>query len=137
MNVSREIKKAEAITRMKRLKLHSPCVKAFEKHDEVWLTEPFGGLYEFSGNEELVEQIKEFEREYNGLVYHVIHTPTEFGDLYNFLYVSDYIDEYEMDREDIAAGYAFVYVLNTSIPEFSEFGTIAVQERFGGIVRVG
>ena len=137
MNVSKEIKKSEAITRMKRLGLHSPCIKAFEKHDEVWLTEPFGGLYEFSSNTELAAQIKAFEQEYNGIVYHVIHTPTEFGDLYNFLYVSNYEEEWEMDREDIAAGYVFVYVLNTSIPEFSEFGTITVQERFGGLVRLG
>ena len=52
MNVSREIKKAEAINRMKELGLFAPCIKAF-KRDEVQLSEPTGGLYEFSNDKEL------------------------------------------------------------------------------------
>lgn len=136
MNVPREIKKEEAIKRMKALKLFAPCIKAFKNRDEVQLTEPTGGLYEFSSNEELTAKIKEFEKDYNALVYHVIHTPTMEMDMYNFLFVSDYDEEWAMDNADISDGYVLAYVWNTTVDYFSEFGSIAVQDRFGGLVRI-
>ena len=141
MKITMETKKTEAIKRMKELKLFAPCIKAFDKRNELQLTEPNGGLYEFSNDAELTAKVREFETEYNALVYHVIHSPLsvcgEFMDMYNFLYVSDYSEEWEMDNEDIKANYTMVYVWNKTIPEFSEFGSIAVAQRFGGLVRIG
>ena len=141
MNVSREIKKVEAINRMKELGLFAPCIKAFKSRDEVQLSEQTGGLYEFSADRELTAKVQEFERKNNALVYHVIHTlmrlDGEAMDMYNFLYVSDYQEEWEMDQNDIKEGYALVYVWNKTIDYFSEFGSIAVKEKFGGLVRIG
>ena len=122
---------------MKELELFAPCIKAFKDRNEVQLSEPTGGLYEFSGNEELTAKVKEFEQEYNALVYHVIHTYTQFGELYNFLYVSDYEEEWEMDQNDIKDNYVMCYVWNKDDDIFSEFGTIVVRQKFGGLVRVG
>lgn len=141
MNVSREIKKVEAINRMKELGLFAPCIKAFKNRDEVQLSELTGGLYEFSSNKELTAKVQEFERKNNALVYHVIHTPMrldgEAMDMYNFLYVSDYQEEWEVDNADIKEGYVFAYVWNKTIDYFSEFGSIAVKGMFGGLVRIG
>lgn len=141
MNVSREIKKEEAIKRMKALGLFAPCIKAFKDRDEVQLSEPTGGLYEFSADKELTVKVKEFEKDYSALVYHVIHSPIkidgEFMDMYNFLYVSDYDDEWEMDNADISDGYVFAYVWNKTVDFFSELGSIAVQGKFGGLTRIG
>lgn len=138
--VSKEIKKQEAIKRMQALGLFKPCIKAFAKYDEVQLSEPTGGLYEFSDDEELNAKVKEFEAEHEALVYHVIHTPVRidgiFMDMYNFLYISEYPEEYEMDMDDIKDGYVMAYVWNKSDDWLSEFGSIAVQERFGGLVRL-
>lgn len=141
MNVSREIKKVEAINRMKELGLFAPCIKAFKSRDEAQLSEQTGGLYEFSADRELTAKVQEFERKNNALVYHVIHTlmrlDGEVMDMYSFLYVSDYQEEWEMDQNDIKEGYALVYVWNKTIEYFSEFGSIAVKEKFGGLVRIG
>lgn len=137
MNISRELKKEEALKRMVALDLFPPCIQAFKNRDEVQLSEMTGGLYEFSREEELVAKVKEFEEEYNALVYHVIHTFTTFGELYNFLFVSDYEEEWEMDNADIQDNYAMCYVWNKTDEWCSEFGTIAVQQKFGGLVRVG
>ena len=122
---------------MKVLGLFKPCIKAFEKYDELQLTEPTGGLYEFGDNAELNAKIKEFEEEYNALVYHVIHTYTQFGELYNFLYVNDCEEEWEMDNADIVDGYVVAYVWNKSDDFLSEIGSIVVREIIGGLVRVG
>ena len=86
MNVSRELKKKEAIKRMEALRLFAPCIKAFKNRDEVQLTEPTGGLYEFSSNQELTAKVQEFEKEHNALVYHVIHTPTMEMDMCSLMY---------------------------------------------------
>lgn len=137
MNVSREDKKTEALKRMEVLGLFKPSIKAFKDRDEVQLSEQNGCLYEFSDNNVLNELVKNFEAQHNGLVYHVIHTYTEFGELYNFLYVSDHSEEWEMDNTDLADGYVFCYVENVDDPICSEFGTIAVKGKFGGLVRVG
>ena len=137
MNITRENKKKEAIKRMKALGLISPCIEEFDRHDTVWLSEPNGGLYEFSSNDKLIETIERVEREFNSLVYHVIHSRLEFGDMYSLLLVSDYDEEWEMDNEDIAEGYAMVYCINLDCPDFSEFGTIAYQSVNGGIKRIG
>ena len=131
-----ETKKAEAIKRMKVLDLYKPYINLFEKDNQIFLSEMTGGVYEFYENTALIEKVKEFEAEHNALVYHVIHTMTGFGELYSFLYVSDYEEEWEMDNEDIADGYVMSYVWNKTDEWCSEFGSIAVKNRFGGIVRV-
>lgn len=135
MSVSIEIKKTEAIKRMRHLDLYSPYIKAFEKKNEIFLSEMTGGVYEFNGNTELINKIKEFEADHNALVYHVIHTFTQFGELYNFLYISDHQEEWEMDNADLKDGYALAYVWNKDDEWCSEFGSIGVRGKFGGIVR--
>ena len=135
MNVSMEIKKAEAINRMKALDLYTDYIKAFKDNGEIFMSEMTGGVYEFEANTELCNKVKEFEAEHNALVYHVIHTLTQFGELYNFLYVSDYDEEWEMDNADIADGYALAYVWNKDDEWCSEFGSIGVKGLFGGIIR--
>ena len=138
--VSRESKKEESIKRMQALGLFKPCIRSFTKYDEVQLSEPTGGLYEFSDDAELNEKVQEFERDHDALVYHVIHSPIRIDgivmDMYNFLYVSDEEEEWLMDQDDIADGYVMAYVWNKSDDFLSEFGSIAVQERIGGLVRV-
>ena len=136
MNVTKEAKKAEAIKRMKALDLYDPYIKAFEDRDEIFMSEMTGGVYEFSENTELITAVKEFEAGHNAIVYHVIHTLTQFGELYTFLYVSDYEEEWEMDNDDIAEGYTLAYVWNKDDEWCSEFGSVGVRGQFGGIIRV-
>ena len=135
MNVSMENKKVEAIKRMKALDFYKPYINLFEKDNKIFLSEMTGGVYEFDEDEELNAKVKAFEEENDALVYHVIRTMTQFGELYNFLYVSDYEEEWEMDNADIEAGYALAYVWNKTDEWCSEFGSIGVRGKFGGIVR--
>lgn len=136
--MTHEQAKTIAIERMKVLQLFEPCIEAFEKRDEVQMSEPTGGLYEISGEERLLRIIEKFEQKYNALVYNVIHTYTEFGELYNLLYVGLEEDEYELDAtmKDLQDGYVFVWCENLDTDWCSEFGTIGVRNRFGGLVRM-
>lgn len=135
MNISMENKKAEAIKRMKALDLYKPYINLFEKDNKIFLSEMTGGVYEFDDNEELNAKVKAFEAEHDALVYHVIHTFTTIGEMYSFLYVSDYSEEYDIENSDIEEGYTLAYVWNKTDEWCSEFGSIGVRGKFGGIVR--
>ena len=129
----REKQKAEAIQRMRKLKVVSEAVKQFKEDDVIMVSEN-GFLYWLDDEQKKI--VKDFEEEYDGLVYMVIHNMTEFGELYSMLYVSKHEDEWEYDNEDLEQGYALAYVKNLDDDFCSEFGSIAIKNRFGGIVRV-
>ena len=135
MKVSREIKKEEAIKRMKAMNIYSDAIKQFKNADIVMVSEPpLGGLFWL--NDEEKEMVSKFEQENNALVYLVVRSFTNLGTMDNIFYVSDYQDEWEMDNADLNENYACVYVINHDMPDCSEFGTIAWKSVGGGILRV-
>ena len=134
MNVSREIKKEEAIKRMKAMNIYSDAIKQFKNADIVMVSEPpLGGLFWL--NDEEKEMVSKFEQENNALVYLVVRSFTNLGIMDNIFYVSDYQDEWFMDNADIDEHYACVYVINYDMPNCSEFGTIAWKSVGGGVIR--
>lgn len=124
--------KTEAIKRMKTLNIIPDAIKQFENKNTVMVSEN-GFLYEI--NDEQKNIIKEFEDEYNALVYIVIQNCTEFGKLYTFLYVSEHTDEWDMDNSDLTSGYPLAYIYNSTCPDFSEFGSVGIKNQFGGLIR--
>ncbi|MDO5546899.1 MAG: hypothetical protein Q4F79_00225 [Eubacteriales bacterium] len=131
--MTREMKKAEALERMKMLKLHSNVINEFQNQDKVNLSENGGFLYWL--NDDQKRRVAEFEKKYDALVYHVIRNITKFGELLSYLYVSDSEEEWEMDREDLRNGTALVYVENLNDKWCSEFGSIGIQPSLGGLLR--
>lgn len=135
MKITREIKKAEAINRMKAMEIIPEAIRQFEEDDLVNVSEnPYGFL--FWANESQKKLIAEFEAEYDALVYLANYCVTEFGRLLSLFYVSDYKEEWEMNNDDIKDGYSCVYCINLDCPDFSEFGGIAFKSVNGGIKRI-
>ena len=133
MKVTMEEKKTEALERMKMLNLYPNIIREFEKENILNMSESIGYLYWLTDEQQ--QYVSEFESEHDYLVYHVIHSFTEFGELLTFLYVSDSKDEWDFDRADLKDGYACAYVKNLDEDAFSEFGSIAFKQQFGGLVR--
>lgn len=125
MLITREEKKAEAIARMKAWGIFPETIDQFRKDDLVSESLPPMGAC-FWLDEAAKARVKEFEETHNALVYHVIHSYTNFGELENYLYVSDHKDEWEYDLEDLQHGEQLCYVQNLSDPICSEFGTIGI-----------
>ena len=129
--------KEVAIQCMKSLDIYNPYIKKFEKDGIITLFERYGGYYIDKDNEpELLAKIKEFEAEYECIVYAVTHEMFWFGECYSFLIVSKYEEEWEMTLREAAQGYAFSYVWNKSDEICSEFGTIGLKSFGGGIARI-
>lgn len=126
MNVSTEEKKAEALDRMKKLGIFPQTIRQFETDGFISISEPpFGAFYWAEGND--LERIRQFEAEYNALVYLVIRSYTNIGKMDSMLFVSDYPEEWEMDRNDMKHQQQVAYVYNHDAPDCSEIGAIGYE----------
>ena len=136
MNITIENKKQKAIELMNRLDIYKPYIKGFKDKNSVCFFENFGGFWAYQ-EPELMAKIKEIEKTYKVLVYAVTHEYLEFGECYDFLYVSDYKSEWKyaiLPQKDTF--YCYAYVWNKTDDNCSEFGTIGIRSFGGGIKRV-
>ena len=134
MQIERELKVKEAVKRMKALHIYDDAINQFIKDGVVMVSEPpLGGLYWI--DDDLKQLVQQFEQKHNALVYFVIRCYSTIGKMDSFLYVSDYNEEWELDNEDVSEGYVMTYTHNYDAHDCSEFGSIGVKGRFGGLIR--
>ena len=135
MKITNEIKKQKAIEFMQQLNIYKPYIRGYEKDNKVCFFENFSGFWAYQ-EPELIAKIKEIEKTYKVLVYAVTHEYLEFGECYDFLYISDYKSEWKyalLPQRDIF--YSRAYVWNKTDDNCSEFGTIGIRSFSGGIKR--
>lgn len=126
MDISKEEKKVEAIARMKALGIFPETVKQFEAADHVSISEPpFGAFYWAEGED--LKRIRDFEEQHDALVYAVVRSFTGIGKMDAYLYVSDYAEEWSLDRDNLKEMEPLVYVYNHDMPDCSEFGCIGIE----------
>ena len=128
MRISVEEKKAEAIERMKALGIFPQTIKQFKDEGYISISEPPLGAFYWAEGEDL-ERIRQFEAEHDALVYVVIRCYfKELGKTDAYLFVSDYAEEWETDRQSInhPEDGLFAYVYNHDAPWCSEMGDIGV-----------
>lgn len=135
--MDRQKKIEEAIKRMKALGIYNDTVESFKKGKVSQSIQGFMYWIDEDTENDLAKRIADFEAENNAVVYYVIASNTNFGMLYNLLFVGDNEEEWSFENEDIKDNYVFSYVINIDEPMFSEFGTIAVSQQYGGLVRIG
>ena len=129
-------KKEKAIELLKQLDIYKPYIEGFRKSDKVCFFEGFGGFW-IDQEPKLYEKMKAIEKKYGCLVYAVTHEYTEFGELYDFLIVTDYPEEWDdLVYSQGNRHTAFAYVWNKDDDWCSEFGDVTVQSFGGGIKRI-
>ena len=137
MNITREEKKIKAIELMKKLDIYRPYIKGLQKEDNVCFFENYGGYWAWQ-EPDLMKKVKELEEEHNCFVYAITHEYTSIGEMYSFLIITDYEEEWDTLLEKYGNQYyAFAYVLNKDDDDCSEFGTVALSSFGGGIRRIG
>ncbi len=129
---SKEELKKEAVKRLELLKMNRNIIKEFEEENILNKSEGrLGILYWLDEKEQ--SMVKEYEKENDVLVYHIIKTYTlDIGKIYDLLYLTDEKEYWEEERLRLESG----YVLSHSISQFSESGDIFVENRNGGLVRI-
>ena len=84
----------------------------------------------------VLDKIKELQNA-GVVVFHATHEVTDFGELYDLWCVTDEDVDYENDSiERFKDGLIFSYVVNITVPWYSEFGTIGYRTLFGGCQRI-
>lgn len=121
--------------------LHENVLKEFREDETIYYSENLGGafsgiLYWLANKNEYVEKVRKIEQERNIFVYHCILNHTIDGDLLTMLYVSEYQDEWEFEKNDLKNGCIDVYVCNLNRDIDSEFGSVQITGVNGGLVRV-
>lgn len=134
---TKEQRKEYAVKLMKKLNIYKPYIEGFIEENNVCYFERYAGFWAFQ-DEELLEKINTIEEKYNCTVYAITHDFAEFGELYNFLIVTSYKEEWdELLIGDNTTKYAYAYVWNKTDNDCSEFGTIVINPLYGGLRRIG
>ena len=136
MNTTKEQMKARALEIMKRLDIFKPYIEGFRDENKVCFFENFGG-YWVDQEPEIEAKMREIENKYNCVVYAITHEFMEFGELYDFLLVTPYEEEWDDMVYSIGSRHtAFAYVWNRDYEPNSELGDITVKSFGGGIKRI-
>ena len=136
MNTTRKEKAEKALEILQKLDIYEPYIEGFRDKGKVCFFEDFGG-YWVDQEPEIEAKMHEIENRLNCLVYAVTHEYMEFGELYDFLIVTDYKEEWDtLVHGEKQQCVAFAYVWNKDCEWCSEFGTVGIQSAFGGIRRI-
>lgn len=123
--------KAEAIKRLELMNICEDVRRRFEEKGDVMFSEYVG--YRVLSDEEKTE-VRQFEREHDATVFLGIRLSTMYGTLDAFLFVGEYEEEWEMEREGVLDGYALSYCINRDYPECSEMGSIVFRVTKNGLI---
>ena len=134
MIATREQQKAKALELMRSLRVAELFIKLTDNSQE-FMRDFFSKAYE---DPSLKERIETLEKEKGIFIYYVTKERMSFGECYSFLYVSSYLEDFS--RQDIREGrtgekLVYAWVDNIHHPEFSEYGSIAVKNDKGFLVR--
>lgn len=137
--------KAETISRIKTLidkyNLNPNVLKYFRKgqvyYSYLTAMGMMGSIDTISYDEDYEKAVKDFEVHHKGyVVYHAIESITPQGKMLALLYTGD--DKENWDCERLEDNYLMAYVVNFTVPEYSEFGDIFIEGfgDSGALVRV-
>ena len=136
MIATREQQKARALELMPKLGLPEGYIKAFEK-DSDYVGAYFSELWKNPLVKTLIKNLEQF----NGIfVYYVTHEDFPWGECYTFLCVSKYVEDLKItDVKDYPndGKIAWAWVENIDRPYMSEYGSVALKNKDGFLVRVG
>lgn len=136
MKTTIQERKQKAIEIMNTLNIYEPYIQGFKDKDQVCFFENFGGFWVYQ-EKEIESKMQEIESKYNCTVYAITHEFTEFGELYDFLIVTNHKEEWDtLVYSQGNTHTAFAYVWNKSDDCCSEFGDITLQSFGGGIRRI-
>lgn len=120
---------------MKILNLHKKVIKELREEDKLNKSEgSLGALYYLNEKEQLM--VKNYESTRKVLVYHIIHSFSNLGETYDLLYITQYKEDWNAEKEDLKNGYALSRTEVIDFPPNSESGIIGIESRNGGIVRI-
>lgn len=135
LKVTKKAMKEEAVKRMKILQLHQNVLDDFINENKLNKSDsPLGSLYWLDKEEQKI--VKDFEKKFNVIVYHILHTFSNLGETYELLFVTTEKEEWENEKRDLKNGFAYAQVEVLDYTPNSEAGFIGVESKNGGLIRI-
>lgn len=142
--MSREVMKDEALERMELLGLPPYAKAAFKVDDYLTLSDISDKVCQSRVDgvpEDIKKLIRAHEEKFGALIFHVIHTIGlyEGTETYDCLSVSPYGSDWDYERdlmEDRGDMWAMSYSINVTAPDWSESGSIKIENHSGVFKRV-
>lgn len=140
LDEAEQVAKAEETLDMleKTYGLHPDVAKAFKEDGTLYYSERMGGagiLFWVDNKPEYVQAVKDFEEKTGGKVYHCVLTHTEFGELFDMMYIPKKESQHDGDFEALRdRGEAYIAVPDDQLGGY-EFGYAGYTGAGGGLVR--
>ena len=130
-HLSKEDLMDEAVLRMKELEFPAETIEQFKKEGKISYVMEGGRKYPM--NECDQKQIKELSQK-GFLVYAAVRQCTMFGKMTAYILVSNYAEDWVLEREKLQSNTLLSYVYNHDVPGYSEFGNIIVKRLPKGLL---
>lgn len=128
---SKDSMKLEAEGRMMQLGLPVFVINRFLKSDRLTVSD---NTTFYDVPENIFNEIKKYQEEFQNLVYHVVHTHFLGNETYECLVVSPYKEDWNYEQPD-KKGWTMSHSINITIPENTESGSIQLENKKGVLVR--
>lgn len=119
--------------------LHPDVAAAFGEDGTLYYSERIGGmgvLCWISNKPEYKQAVKDFEKKTGGKVYHCVITHTEFGEMFDMMYIPKKESQRDGDFEALRDhGEAFIATLDGQMSSGYELGYAGYSGAGGGLVR--
>ena len=136
MKPNTKTQKEMALKLLKKLDIFQPYIDGFKENNQVCFYENYAGFW-ICQEPAAFKKMKEIEQKYGCTVYAATHEFTKFGELYSFLIVTKYKEEWtSLIKSHGNEHSVFAYVWNQDDNFCSEFGSIVVRSLGGGIKRI-
>ena len=142
MTATNSLMKAKAVDVLEELGVNRLFRFIFDQEDKLLYFDAANGSNTASPideRSELYRMAKDVERKTHCKVYAVLHSRMFFGETYDFLLISNYLDDFDA-MHTRGSGHkhsVYAYCYNVSYPELSESGFAIVIARDGFITRIG
>lgn len=133
--------KLKAVEVLEKLGVNKYFRFIFERENKLFLFDSVYGVHSVSLIDEgsvFFHKVQDVERKTHCKVYAVLHSRMFFGETYDFLLISNYLDDFDemysyfSNRHHLVYAYCF----NVSFPKLSESGRILLADCDGFIARV-
>lgn len=128
-----EAMKVEAVKRMKQLKISDEAITAFESENKLLCSYY---VLQKEVPSEILKGIQDWEKKFGCIAYHVIYSKLYGYEIYNALSVSNYIEGWDYENALIADNRSMAYTINITKPDYSESGSIVLENHRGFLRRI-
>lgn len=130
---TKEAMKEQSLKRMRKLQIHEFVINEFENSDKI-LCSDNNKVTEVPP--EIMEDIIKYSELYGNMIFHVLHSNFMNCELWEYLTVSPYPEDWEYENDLIDDMWTMSRSRNMTIPDFTESGSIKVINKNGVLKRV-